>query len=169
VKCIRFINYCVIAPPAQIFNFAFNKGPVTLFINLKNVYMKKFKILIAEDDALLLKALGFYLDKQGYDLSLVVDGRDAIDRIRKNSYDLIITDINMPFSNGMEIISVVRNELKLKTPIMVLTSMGLENTEIEAFQIGADEFVSKPFSPQDLGVKIEEILSGVSKNVPQVS
>jgi DNA-binding response OmpR family regulator len=155
------------APP-QIFNFAFNKRNLYPFTNFTKIYMEKFKILIAEDDALLLKALGFYLDKQGYDLSLVVDGRDAIDRIRKNSYDLIITDINMPFSNGMEIISVVRNELKLKTPIMVLTSMGLENTEIEAFQIGADEFVSKPFSPQDLGVKIEEILNGVSKNVPHV-
>jgi len=129
--------------------------------------MEKFKILIAEDDALLLKALGFYLGKKGYELSLVIDGRDAIDKIRKTPYDLIITDINMPFSNGMEIISVVRNELKLKTPIMVLTSMGLENTELEAIQIGADEFVSKPFSPQVLCVRIEEILNGVSRNVPQ--
>jgi DNA-binding response OmpR family regulator len=125
--------------------------------------MKKFKILIAEDDVLLLKALGFYLEKKGYELSLVPDGRDAINKIKETHFDLIVTDINMPFSNGMEIISLVRNELKLKTPIIVLTSMGLENTELEAFHIGADEFIAKPFSPQVLGVRIEKILSAVNK------
>lgn len=125
--------------------------------------MKKFKILIAEDDVLLLKALGFYLEKKGYELSLVPDGRDAINKIKETQFDLIVTDINMPFSNGMEIISLVRNELKLKTPIIVLTSMGLENTELEAFHIGADEFIAKPFSPQVLGVRIEKILSAVNK------
>jgi DNA-binding response OmpR family regulator len=125
--------------------------------------MKKFKILIAEDDVLLLKALGFYLEKKGYELILVADGRDAIKKIKETQFDLIVTDINMPFNNGMEIISLVRNELKLKTPIIVLTSMGLENTELEAFHIGADEFIAKPFSPQVLGVRIEKILSAVNK------
>jgi DNA-binding response OmpR family regulator len=125
--------------------------------------MNKYKILIAEDDVLLLKALGFYLEKKGYELSLVPDGRDAITKIKQNTYDLIVTDINMPFNNGMEIISLVRNEMKLKTPIIVLTSMGLENTELEAFHIGADEFISKPFSPQVLGIRIEKILNGNKK------
>jgi DNA-binding response OmpR family regulator len=125
--------------------------------------MKKFKILIAEDDVLLLKALGFFLEKKGYELCLVQDGRDAINKIKEGHFDLIVTDINMPFNNGMEIISLVRNELKLKTPIIVLTSMGLENTELEAFHIGADEFIAKPFSPQVLGVRIEKILHAVHK------
>lgn len=125
--------------------------------------MGKYKILIAEDDLLLLKALGFYLDKKGYQLSLVQDGREAMTKIKEDHYDLIVTDINMPFNNGMEIISMVRNELKLKTPIIVLTSMGLENTELEAFHIGADEFISKPFSPQVLGVRIDKILSAINK------
>jgi DNA-binding response OmpR family regulator len=128
--------------------------------------MGKFKILIAEDDLLLLKALGFYLDKKGYDLSLVADGREAITKIKSEHYDLIVTDINMPFSNGLEIISLVRNELKLKTPIIVLTSMGLESTELEAFHVGADEFIAKPFSPQVLGVRIEKMLNGV--NLPNL-
>jgi len=125
--------------------------------------MNKFKILIAEDDILLLKALGYYLEKKGYELTLVADGRDACNKIKENGFDLIVTDINMPFSNGMEIISLVRNELKLKTPIIVLTSMGLENTELEAFHVGADEFVAKPFSPQVLGLRIEKILKAVHK------
>ena len=124
--------------------------------------MKKHKILIAEDDLLLLKTLGFYLVKKGYEPEMVPDGKDAINKIRENKYDLIVTDINMPFNNGMEIISLVRNELKLTTPILVLTAMGLENTELEAFHIGADEFISKPFSPQVLGVRIDKMLAGIN-------
>ena len=125
--------------------------------------MRKFKILVAEDDMLLQKALGFYLEKKGYEISLVSDGREAVRKIKENEYDLIVTDINMPFCNGMEIISVLRNELKRNTPVIVLTSMGLENIEVEAFNIGASEFVTKPFSPQVLGIRIEKILAGVGK------
>lgn len=119
------------------------------------------KLLIVDDNELLLKALGFYLARKGYELTLSNDGRDAIDKIKGVNYDLIVTDINMPFNNGMEIISVVRNELKRSTPIIVLTVMGRENTELEAFNIGADEFLAKPFSPQVLGVRIEKMLSEV--------
>ncbi len=128
--------------------------------------MKKYKILIAEDDPLLLKALGFYLEKKGYDLSLVNDGREAITKIKETLFDLIVTDINMPFSNGLEIISMIRNDMKLKTPIIVLTSMGLESTELEAFHVGADEFIAKPFSPQVLGVRIEKMLNEVNQLNP---
>jgi len=74
----------------------------------------KLKIFIAEDNELLLQTIGFYLEMQGYELSLVKDGREAIKKIKESHYDLIVTDINMPFHNGMEIISIVRNELKRK-------------------------------------------------------
>src|ERR1700740_3765417 len=119
----------------------------------------KVKLLIAEDDPLLLKSLGFYLQKQGYDPLLVNDGREAITQLKEKQFDLIITDLNMPFAGGMEIISLVRNELKRDTPIIMLTSVGVEHTELEAFRMGVNEFLSKPFSPQVLGVRIEKILS----------
>jgi DNA-binding response OmpR family regulator len=125
--------------------------------------MAKKKILVAEDDLLLLKSLGYYLDKQGYEVFPVSDGREAIEKIKQLDFDLIVTDLNMPFSNGMEIISLVRNELKKRTPIIVLTAMGLEATELDAFRIGADEFISKPFSPHVLGVRIEKLISGNAK------
>ncbi|HKC66835.1 MAG TPA: response regulator transcription factor [Bacteroidia bacterium] len=123
----------------------------------------KPKLLIAEDDPLLLKSLGFYLQKQGYDPLLVNDGNEAIAQIKEKQFDLIITDLNMPFANGLEIISLVRNELKRETPIIMLTSVGIETTELEAFRMGVNEFISKPFSPQVLGVRIEKILSQVKK------
>ena len=123
----------------------------------------KHSLLIAEDDPLLLKALGFYFEKKGYGVTLVSEGRDAISKIREHAFDLIITDLNMPFASGLEIISLVRNELKKDTPIIMLTSVGVENTELEAFKMGVNEFVAKPFSPQVLEVRIEKILSQVKK------
>lgn len=123
----------------------------------------KYRLLIAEDDPLLLKALGFYFDKKGYEVILVNEGRDAISKIREQSFDLIITDLNMPFASGLEIISLVRNELAKNTPIIMLTSVGIENTELEAFRMGVNEFIAKPFSPQVLEVRIEKTLSQLKK------
>lgn len=116
------------------------------------------RLLIAEDDPLLLKALGFYFIKKGYGVLLVNEGREAMAKIREMDFDLIITDLNMPFANGLEIVSLVRNELKKETPIIMLTSVGIEDTELEAFRIGVNEFVAKPFSPQVLEVRVEKIL-----------
>ena len=123
----------------------------------------KPRLLIAEDDPLLLKALEFYFIKKGYDTFTVNEGRKAITQIRENDFDIIITDLNMPFANGLEIVSVLRNELMKNTPIIMLTSVGLENTELEAFKLGVNEFMSKPFSPQVLEVRIEKILSKLNK------
>ena len=123
----------------------------------------KQKILIAEDDPLLLKALGFYFSKKAYDVTTVNEGREAISRIRESDFNIIITDLNMPFASGMEIVSLVRNELKKETPIIMLTSVGIESTELEAFRMGVNEFVAKPFSPQVLEVRVEKILAQVKK------
>ncbi len=123
----------------------------------------KHKLLIAEDDPLLLKSLGFYLEKKGYEVQLVNDGRDAISKIKEIEFDLIITDLNMPFASGLEIVSLVRNELKRETPIIMLTSVGIETTELEAFRMGVSEFVAKPFSPQVLAIRIEKLFSQTKK------
>lgn len=119
----------------------------------------KYKLLIAEDDTLLLRTIGFFLEKKGYEVLLVSEGKEAIASIREQNFDLIITDLNMPFASGMEIISIVRNELKRDTPIIMLTSVGVENTELEAFKTGVNEFIAKPFSPQVLEIRIQKILS----------
>lgn len=125
--------------------------------------MKKARLLIAEDDKLLLKFLSSYFDKQGYEVIAVSEGREAISQIKENKFDLVITDLNMPFASGIEIISLVRNELKQDLPIIMLTSEGIENTELEAFKIGVSEFISKPFSPQVLEVRVEKILAQSKK------
>ena len=113
-------------------------------------------ILIVEDDILLLKTLEFKLIKEGYIVVTLKNGFDAIEYLKENEPDLIVTDIMMPFINGLEIISFVRNEKKSKVPIIVLSSAGLEKTVLEAFQLGADDFVTKPFSPNELSIRIKK-------------
>ncbi|NNV55861.1 response regulator transcription factor [Limnovirga soli] len=117
------------------------------------------KLLIAEDDLMLVKAIEFKLKREGYDLVIVNDGREALLKIASEKPDIIISDIMMPFINGLEIISTVRNDMKLDTPIIMLTSVGLEKTVLEAFELGADDFMTKPFSPNELVVRIRKIIT----------
>lgn len=114
-------------------------------------------ILTVEDDILLLKTLAFKLRKEGYIVVTSKNGFDAIEYLKENEPDLIVTDIMMPFINGLEIISFVRNEKKSKVPIIVLSSAGLEKTVLEAFELGADDFVTKPFSPNELSIRIKKV------------
>ncbi len=119
-------------------------------------------IHVIEDDILLLKTLAFKLSKEGYVVVTSKNGFDAIEYLKENEPDLIVTDIMMPFVNGLEIISFVRNEKKSKMPIIVLSSAGLEKIVLEAFELGADDFVTKPFSPNELAIRIKKIFIRLS-------
>lgn len=119
-------------------------------------------IHIIEDDVLLLKTLAFKLTKEGYKVVTSKNGFDGIEYLKENEPDLIITDIMMPFINGLEIISFVRNEKKSKVSIIVLSSAGLEKTVLEAFELGADDFVTKPFSPNELSIRIKKLFKRLS-------
>lgn len=118
----------------------------------------KIKILIAEDEKMLLKVMTHFLEKKGYEIIQATDGDHAISQLKTGNFNLIITDINMPYASGMEIIHLVRNEMKLTIPVIVLTSVGLEKTALNAFEIGASEFITKPFSLPLLAARIEKLL-----------
>ncbi|HSH66633.1 MAG TPA: response regulator transcription factor [Bacteroidia bacterium] len=115
-------------------------------------------ILFAEDDELLRNSLTFYLKNNGFTVTPVSNGLQVKEYLKSTPFDLIITDLNMPFLGGMEVINFVRNELKSSAPIIVLTSFGVEKAELDAFEIGASEFVSKPFSPSVLKARIDKLL-----------
>lgn len=123
------------------------------------------KILFAEDDDLLRNSLVFYLKNNGFEVTPVNNGMLVREQLDNNHFDLIITDLNMPFLGGMEVINLVRNELKLDTPIIVLTAFGIEKAELDAFEIGASEFISKPFSPSILKARIDKLLAGQKKEI----
>tara|TARA_R110000868_G_scaffold401085_1_gene676385 strand:+ start:1254 stop:1622 length:369 start_codon:yes stop_codon:yes gene_type:complete len=116
------------------------------------------KIILAEDNSILSLLLKFKLEKEGYKLFIAVNGKEAIEIIEEHNPDLILTDIMMPFVSGLEVISHVRNKLEYTTPIIVFSSAGQEEMVLKAFNLGATDFMSKPFSPNELSIRIKRLL-----------
>lgn len=116
------------------------------------------KILVCEDDFMMIKAIEHGLTRDGYEVDIATDGNQASEKISKNNYDIIMTDLLMPFVGGLELINKIRNELNLQTPIIVLSQLGNEETVIEAFKLGADDYVTKPFSPNELSIRVKKLL-----------
>jgi len=116
-------------------------------------------IILAEDNDLLRRSLSFFLESKGFTVNQFADGKEALDAISHGSYDLILTDINMPGCSGMEITQYVRNSLNLHTPVIIFTSSAVEQTELDSFDIGANEFIAKPVSPAVLLVRINKLLN----------
>ncbi|MDX1829536.1 MAG: response regulator transcription factor [Lutibacter sp.] len=122
--------------------------------------MKETKnIVLAEDNTTLSQLLKFRLQKEGYNAFIAQDGKQAISLIEQHKPNLILTDIMMPFISGLEVISHVRNKLKSETPIIVFSAAGQEEMVLKAFNLGATDFMSKPFSPNELIIRIKRILT----------
>jgi DNA-binding response OmpR family regulator len=117
------------------------------------------KILVAEDEVIMQKMLEFRLQKDGHEVRLAGDGREALEQIETFCPDLIITDIMMPYASGLEIIGIVRKQPGKRTPIIILSAMGQEDVVLEAFQLGADDYITKPFSPNELSVRVKRFVN----------
>lgn len=122
------------------------------------------KILVAEDEPLMLMAIEGKLKNEGYEVVGVADGREALKQIEQNDFKLIITDILMPYTSGLELISIVKSGTAKKIPVIVLSGLGQEDTVMEAFQLGADDFLTKPFNPTELSVRVKRLLKKTSNS-----
>ncbi|MCW3105962.1 MAG: response regulator [Segetibacter sp.] len=116
------------------------------------------KILVAEDEPLMLMAIEAKLRNEGFEVIGAQDGREALKSLETSVPDLIITDILMPYTSGLELISIVKSNQNKKIPIIVLSGLGQEDTVMEAFQLGADDFITKPFNPTELSVRVKRLL-----------
>ena len=117
------------------------------------------KILIVEDDELMIKILKFILNKEGYQLSIIKDGLSAIEQIPAINPDMVITDLLLPYKSGLEVIRFVKEKFK-KSQIIVLSSLGEEEHSVsEAFKLGADDFIAKPFNPNELILRVKRLLN----------
>jgi len=121
--------------------------------------MDKKKIVLAEDNSTLSLLLKFRLEKEGFELLMAVDGKEAIELIENHNPDLVLTDIMMPFFSGLEVISHMRNKLEVDTPVIVFSSAGQEEMVLKAFNLGANDFMGKPFSPNELVIRVKRLLS----------
>lgn len=116
------------------------------------------KILIAEDEQVTLLMLEECLKAEGYEVITSSDGREALNKLENEFPDLILTDIMMPFTSGLEFIGIVKSSRKRTIPIIVLSAIDEESTVMEAFKLGADDFIAKPFNSQELILRVKRFL-----------
>lgn len=116
------------------------------------------KILVAEDEPMLLKTIELKLKKEGYEVITTTDGREAITGIKQYDPDMVITDIMMPYASGLEIVSLIKQSGK-KIPVIMLSAMEQEKVVMEAFELGADDYITKPFSLNELVIRVKRLMT----------
>jgi DNA-binding response OmpR family regulator len=123
----------------------------------------KNKILIIEDEELILTFLQRRIEKENFDVDVARDGNEALKHIENNKYDSIIVDLMLPFVSGFQLIGHIRADQKnVETPIIVVSALGTESTIIEALSIGANDFLKKPIALNVLLTKIRLLIGGQS-------
>jgi len=114
------------------------------------------RILVIEDEVMVLKSIEFKLKKEGFEVVTAPDGKIALDFLVSETFDIVVTDLMIPYYSGLELISYIRNELKSKVPIIVLSVIGQETSIMEAFKLGANDYMTKPFIPNELIFRIRK-------------
>jgi two-component system response regulator VicR len=116
------------------------------------------KILVVEDNLLTLRILNFILKKEGYEVTSAENGLDAIEFLDDLQPDLVITDVMLPLKSGLEVISYSKDNFP-HIPVIVLSGLGdEERTVSKAFNLGADDFVAKPFNPNEFLLRVKRLL-----------
>lgn len=114
------------------------------------------KILIADDDHDLLDLIAFTFTQSGFAVVKAHNGKDALQLFNNESPDLVMLDINMPGANGFEVCAKIREQSRV--PVMMLTVRGEEEDLVKALELGADDYLNKPFSPRTLIARVKALL-----------
>jgi len=117
------------------------------------------KVLVVDDDEKIVKVLVTYLTKEGYMTETAMDGRTALEKARNWQPDIILLDVMLPEVDGLEVCKEIRQDSDV--PIIMLTARDAETDQIIGLEIGADDYVTKPFSPRELIARIRAILRRV--------
>jgi DNA-binding response OmpR family regulator len=118
------------------------------------------KILLIEDDPLIRKTVEVKFKKEGYDIITCSDGKEGLEKLPLEMPDLVLTDMMLPYASGLEIVSAVKAIKEKDIPVVVFSTMGQEHIVEEAFELGADDYVTKPFSLTELTIRIKKQLRG---------
>jgi DNA-binding response OmpR family regulator len=124
------------------------------------------KVLVADDDADLLELIAFTLTQAGYLVIRAADGPGAVRRFAEESADLVVLDVNMPGLSGFQVCEAIR--ARSRVPVMMLTVRGEEEDLVRALGLGADDYLTKPFSPRTLLARIKALLrrAGMESSAP---
>ena len=123
------------------------------------------KILVVDDEQLLVKGIKFNLENEGYQVETAFDGKTALDLARNNNYDLIILDLMMPEIDGLECCMKIREFSNV--PIIMLTARGEDADKIIGFECGADDYITKPFNILEVKARIRALLRRASTAAAQ--
>lgn len=117
------------------------------------------RILLVDDEPDIIELVSYNLVKEGFEISSASDGEHALNKIHKENFDLIILDLMLPRIHGMELCRILRNNQKTKNlPILMLTAKSEEVDKVLGLEMGADDYITKPFSPRELVARVKAIL-----------
>lgn len=135
------------------------KGPrVDAMEEREHKNARSANVLVVEDDPVVSHVLKLSLERRGYAAHLVSDGLSARNAL-KTTWDIIILDLNLPDCSGLEILRYLRVELGQETPVLILSGLKQEKTVLEALRLGAQDYLTKPFSPQELLLRLERYVA----------
>ncbi len=119
------------------------------------------RVLVVDDEPNIVLSLEFLMKREGYSVSTAADGEAALNAVEDNPPHLILLDINMPKRNGFDVCQKIRANPKYEdVKIIMLTAKGRDVDQEKGLALGADDYVTKPFSTQDVVAKVAELLSG---------
>jgi phosphate regulon transcriptional regulator PhoB len=116
-------------------------------------------ILVVDDEADLVELVTYNLNKEGFTVDSASDGEAALSKLRKGKYDLVVIDLMLPGIQGIELCRILRNDPNIAgLPVIMLTAKGEEVDKIVGLEMGADDYVTKPFSPRELVARVKAVL-----------
>ena len=125
--------------------------------------MAKARILIVEDEPNIVESLSFILRRAGFEVDTVTDGAEALDRVRRQAFEVLVLDIMLPGMNGLDVLKAIRSDQALSSlPVVVLTAKGQANDRRTAEAIGASAFITKPFSNADVVERVSRLAEGAA-------
>jgi len=128
--------------------------------------MNKERILVVEDEEDILHTILFHLRREGYDADGVVSGEEGLEKLRTETYHLLLLDLMLPGMDGIEVCRIARTDVRTRRlPIVILTARGEESDQVAGLEVGADQYLVKPFSPKVLLARIRAILRRESEAV----
>ena len=120
------------------------------------------RVLVVDDDPTVSDVVRRYLERAGHDVAMAATGEDALDRVSARAPDLVVLDLMLPGIDGLEVCRRLRGAV----PVVMLTALGEEEDRIAGLSLGADDYVTKPFSPRELALRVDSVLRR-ARVVPQ--
>lgn len=125
------------------------------------------RALVVEDDSDIATLITHYLERDGWRCDVARDGLEALVRLGAETYGLVVLDLQLPGKDGLSVLTQIRATPKLRTlPVVIVTARGEETDRIVGLEIGADDYIVKPFSPKEFAARVKAILRRIDRNDP---